>query len=124
MRSLLFVLSALAVIGLAFWAYHENYETKSAIAKAERLQRQIASSRAELSMLRAEWAYLNRPERLQVLAEANFDQLGLQYLDAQQFGLVQQVRFPAARTLSVIGRSVEVSSMNRAAGAAAAEAGQ
>ena len=30
MKSMFFVLSALAVMGLAFWAYQENYKTQQA----------------------------------------------------------------------------------------------
>ncbi|QPM89211.1 cell division protein FtsL [Pseudooceanicola algae] len=117
MRSLLFVLSAMGLIGLAFWAYRENYETKAAITEAVNMQDDIAAARARLSMLRAEWAYLNRPDRLRALAEANFGPLGLQPLDAAQFGVVAQVRFPPAETLRVINRSVEVSSLNQHADA-------
>ncbi|NIZ11218.1 cell division protein FtsL [Pseudooceanicola sp. HF7] len=115
MRSVLFVVSAIALIGLAFWAYRENYDTKAAINQAEDLQDEIAAARARLSMLRAEWAYLNRPDRLRALAEANFGPLGLQPLDAAQFGVVAQVRFPPAETLRAINRSIEVSSLNQRA---------
>ena len=60
MRSLFYILSALMVIGLAFWAYRENYETQEAQAEAERCS--ARSPRAQrLRVLNAEWAYLNRP---------------------------------------------------------------
>ena len=48
MRSLFYVLTALSVIGLAFWAYHENYTTQEAQARAERLQLRIGE---ELSLI-------------------------------------------------------------------------
>ncbi|MFP4326481.1 MAG: cell division protein FtsL [Paracoccaceae bacterium] len=94
MRTLLFVLTALAVIGLAFWAYRENYLTQEAIAETEALQRDIAQARARLGVLKAEWAYLNRPDRLRELAEINFDRLGLLPFEAAQFGRLDQVAYP------------------------------
>ena len=94
MRSLFILLSAVAVIGLAFWAYRENYRTQAALAEAQRLQHQIAETRARLRVLNAEWAYLNRPQRLRDLADLNFDTLGLVNLDASHFGRVDQVPYP------------------------------
>lgn len=101
MRSLFYVLSALAVIGLAFWAYRENYETQEALGKAESLQRQIASSRERMRVLNAEWAYLNRPDRLRDLAEINFDKLGLLPLQPYQFGRIDQVSYPPEELLPI-----------------------
>jgi len=94
MRSMLFLVTALAVIGLAVWAYRENYQTQAAINETERLQQEIGTARARLSVLRAEWAYLNRPERLRDLAEINYDRLQLLPLNSDQFGRVDQVVYP------------------------------
>ena len=94
MRSLYYFVTALAVIGLAFWAYRENYETQEALAEAEQLQRQISEARQRLRVLNAEWAYLNRPDRLRELADLNFDKLGLLPLQPHQFGKIDQVAYP------------------------------
>lgn len=96
MKSLYYVLSALAVMALAYWAYQENYRTQQAINETEKLQREIGDMRETLAMLRAEWAYLNRPDRLRELADLNFDRLGLLPLRPDQFGLVDQVTYPPA----------------------------
>jgi len=109
MKSLLYVLSALAVIGLAFWAYRENYETQHVLNQAERLQRDIGDARSRLAMLRAEWAYLNRPDRLRDLAEINFDGLGLLPLRPDQFGRIDQVAYPLEERM-VLNNPVSVSS--------------
>ncbi|WP_422074530.1 cell division protein FtsL [Tranquillimonas rosea] len=95
MRSFLYVLSALAVMGLAFWAYHENYKTQAALAEVERLQDDIAENRETLSILKAEWAYLNRPDRLRDLADLNFERLELMPLAPEQFGRVEEIAYPA-----------------------------
>ncbi|MEM6375337.1 MAG: cell division protein FtsL [Pseudomonadota bacterium] len=102
MRGCLFVLSALIVIGLAFWAYRENYETQAAQARAAALHEDIAKMRERLRMLNAEWAHLNRPDRLRDLAQINFDRLGLLPLRADQFGRIDQVAYPAVDPLPII----------------------
>ncbi len=94
MRGLAFALSALAVIGLAYWAYLENYRTQTAIREVTMLQRETREARARLSVLRAEWAYLNRPERLRELAILNFDSLELLALEPRQFGSVDEIAYP------------------------------
>ncbi len=95
MRSLFFVLSALAVMGLAFWAYQENYRTQQALRETKNLQAEIGSMRETLGVLRAEWAYLNRPDRLRELAAINYDRLGLVPLRPEQFQRVSSVSYPA-----------------------------
>jgi len=94
MRTLISGLAVLAVMGLAFWAYRENYRTQAAISDLTRLQGEIASLREGLAVLDAEWAYLNRPDRLRALAALNFDRLALFPLTARQFGSVSQVAYP------------------------------
>ncbi|MGL4234621.1 cell division protein FtsL [Tabrizicola sp.] len=94
MRPVLYVLSFLALIALGFWAYRENYATQSALKEVESLQRQIVGLREALSVQRAEWAYLNRPDRLRDLATANFDRLGLLPMEPTQFGAAAQVAYP------------------------------
>ena len=94
MKSLLYVLTALFVFGLAFWAYRENYQTQQVLKETRALQRQIGEAKVRLGVLNAEWAYLNRPDRLLELTEINFDRLGLLPLMPEQFGTVSQVGYP------------------------------
>ncbi|MDU8911170.1 cell division protein FtsL [Aestuariicoccus sp. MJ-SS9] len=110
MRSLLYATTFMAVIGLAFWAYHENYKTQAALDEVEDLSRDIAAARARLAVLRAEWAYLNRPDRLRDLAELNFDRLGLLPLRPDQFGRVDQVAYPPQLPMLAIGTPIDISS--------------
>lgn len=94
MRPVLYVLSFLAVLGLGFWAYREHYQTRDVLREVQALQREIASLREALALQNAEWAYLNRPDRLRDLAALNFDRLGLMALEPTQFGDASQVAYP------------------------------
>ena len=95
MRPVVYVLSFIAVLALGFWAYREHYETREALGDVQALQTEIADLREALALQRAEWAYLNRPERLRDLATLNFDRLGLLPLQPEQFGDIAQVAYPA-----------------------------
>ena len=94
MRPLLYVLSFLAVLGLGFWAYRENYTTQGALRDVAALQDEIAALQESLSIQRAEWAYLNRPDRLRELVTVNFDRLGLMPMEPYQFGQAKDVAYP------------------------------
>jgi len=98
MKTVLYVLLAVCVVTLGFWAYHENYKTQDAMAEAEAVQTRIGDARARLAVLRAEWAYLNRPDRLRDLAEINFDALALLPLQPEQFGRVDEIPYPPVQT--------------------------
>ena len=73
MRTLFSILIVCKVVGLAYWAYQENIKTQSALTHTEDLQQKIGDARARLSVLRAEWAYLNRPDRLTDLVNLNYN---------------------------------------------------
>lgn len=94
MRGFPTFLAALAVIGLGYWAYNQTILTQSAIREVERLQRDIGAERERLAVLRAEWAYLNRPDRLRELADINFERLQLLPMVPEQFGVVAELPAP------------------------------
>lgn len=110
MKPLIYILTAVAVIGLAFWAYRENYKTQAALDDLQSLQREVGQAHERLNILRAEWAYLNRPDRLRELAALNFDRLGLLPLRADQFGRTDEIPFPPDEPLPITN-PIEV--MNR-----------
>ena len=99
MRPVLYVLTFLSVMGLAFWAYRENYATQQALKDMAALQDDIAALREALTLQRAEWAYLNRPERLRQLATLNFDRLGLFPLTPEQLGAARDIALVIALVL-------------------------
>lgn len=94
MRSFVYTFAAFAVIGLAYWAYNENYATQDALHRVEVLQNEIGQAHEKLAILRAEWAYLNRPDRLRELADLNYLSLQLMPMAPEHFGDVDQVVFP------------------------------
>ncbi|HEY0213093.1 MAG TPA: cell division protein FtsL [Paenirhodobacter sp.] len=95
MRTILYLATALCVMGLAFWAYHVNYATQDRQTELRKVKNEIASLQEGLGVLRAEWAYLNRPDRLRELVNLNFAALGLLPLAPEQFGSAAQVAYPA-----------------------------
>ena len=92
-RSFIYTVTFASLVGLAFWAYQENIKTKNAIAHHEKLQKEIGIAGARLSILKAEWAYLNRPDRLTELVDLNFGRLQLVPLRASNFLEVDEINF-------------------------------
>ncbi|ABD55685.1 cell division protein FtsL [Jannaschia sp. CCS1] len=89
------LIAIIIVVALGNWAYHQTIQTQMTDRDVNRLQREIVNERERLGILRAEWAYLNRPDRLRELADFNFDRLGLLPLAPNQFGDVAQIPFPS-----------------------------
>ena len=100
----------LTVMGLAFWGYTENYATKGSLDKIAQLNEEIGLAHSRLRVLNAEWAYLNRPERLLQLVNANFDDLRLLQLTSDHFARLEQIPYPGP-DLGPITEPIEV--MNR-----------
>ena len=88
MRALFYLMSAFAVMGLAIWAYGQNQKTQVALREVRGLRAEIRSLHEALGVQRAEWAYLNRPDRLRELSELNFPRLGLLPLAPESADLV------------------------------------
>jgi hypothetical protein len=99
MRTALLILSFLAMLASGFWAYRENYATKAALARADQISADIARLTESIAVQRAEWAHLNRPDRLAELAAANFDRLGLLPMLPEQFADTHMLPRPAAEGL-------------------------
>ena len=85
MKNLFYIFVTIAVIALAFWAYQESFETKAALKKIKTVNTEINNAQEKLSVLRVEWAYLNRPDRLRALVDMNFKQLKLIELNTNHF---------------------------------------
>ena len=88
------ILAGFAVMGLGYWAYHQTIQTQIALREVDALHRAIAAEHERLGMLRAEWAYLNRPDRLRDLVAINFERLHLLPLAPDQFGDLAEIPYP------------------------------
>jgi cell division protein FtsL len=103
MWRLLNVVAVLGLLGSAVYAYTVKYETILFAEQILKTKHQIADEQDAIERLRAEWALLTRPERLQLLAQHD---LGLQRLSLDQ---IVQVADLANRPPKVdsIGRKLE-----------------
>lgn len=94
MRAVLYLSAVVLLAVCATWAYRVNYATQDALNRVADLRSEIAEEREALSVLRAEWGYLNRPDRLRALVRENAEALGLVELTPDQFGAVTDAPFP------------------------------
>lgn len=88
MLRLLNVLAILGLIGTAAWAYSIKYETIYYAEQVKKLEKRLDRERDAISVLRAEWQHINKPTRLQILADRH---LQLQALQATQIGKVDDL---------------------------------
>ena len=96
--------SALIWIGILGFMAFGLFQIKHAVQNLEdehvRLNRDILASRQQTHVLRAEWSYLNRPERLAGLAERH---LALEPMTPMQIGGFEEAFSGAAMPTSVAG---------------------
>jgi len=81
MLRVLNILAILGLLGTAAWAYSIKYETIYYAEQVKKLEKRLDRERDAITVLRAEWQHINKPARLQVLADRH---LQLQALQATQ----------------------------------------
>jgi cell division protein FtsL len=108
MIKLFHVVAIGALISSAAYAYTIKYETLYQTGQLSKINQKAQKEREAIAVLRAEWAHLNRPERLQVLADRHLD---LKPLDITQVARFQDVpaRGPKADR---IGEKLEALGLN------------
>jgi cell division protein FtsL len=103
MVRILNILAITALMGSAIYAYTIKYETIFHAETIVKLQHEMKVEQDQIGTLRAEWAHLTRPERIQALAD--------KFLDLQAVALNQIVRAEAlpgkAPRVDAIGRKLE-----------------
>ena len=66
-----------STFALGLWAYKINYDSRAAYQRVKELEKSILSANKHFKILNAEWAHLNRPDRLRKLTEYYFSELRL-----------------------------------------------
>ncbi|MHB2167570.1 cell division protein FtsL [Alsobacter sp. R-9] len=75
MRRLLHILAIAALIGSALYAYRIKYDTLYLSEQVAKLKTRIAREKEAIAVLRAEWQFVNRPDRVQMLADKHLPDL-------------------------------------------------
>ncbi|MBA4224770.1 MAG: hypothetical protein GY873_15065 [Bosea sp.] len=84
MIKLLHIIAIGALVSSALYAYSIKYETTLQAEQLQKLKAKAQREREAIAVLKAEWQFLNRPERLQALAD--------KHLDLQPLQITQMVR--------------------------------
>lgn len=103
MIRLLHFLAISALIASAGYAYSIKYETLYYAEQVAKLKTKVQRERDAIAVLRAEWQYLDRPDRLQAAADQHLD---LQPLKVQQLARLSDLPIRPARE-DEIGRKLE-----------------
>lgn len=84
MLRLLNIVAILMLVGSAVYAYSIKYQTSFRAEQIVKTKIEIKAERDAIAVLRADWAFMTRPERLQQLADAHLP-------DMKQLGVMQIV---------------------------------
>ncbi len=103
MWRLMHALAIAALIGSAAYVYGVKYRTIYASEQLVKARHLVAKEKDAINLLRAEYAHLARPDRLQALADAK---LGLQALSLTQIANVADLP-EAMPKVDSIGRTLE-----------------
>ena len=74
-----------STFALGLWAYKINYDSRAADQRVKELEKSILSANKHFKILNAEWAHLNRPDRLRKLTEYYFSELRLTPINPDDF---------------------------------------
>ncbi len=103
MLKFLHVVAIGALVSSAVYAYSIKYETTLEAEKLQKLKGMAQRERDLIAVLKAEWQFLNRPDRLQALADRHLD---LQPLSVTQ--IVRAADIPErGPKVDAIGRKLE-----------------
>jgi cell division protein FtsL len=105
------IVVVLVLVGSAVYAYSIKYQTILRAEQITKMKHEVKAERDAIAMLRAEWAYLTRPERIQELADKHLD---LQPLSVGQIVSAQSLPEKPER-IDSIGRKLDALGLGGAA---------
>lgn len=91
MRRLTLVAWGLAVVIAVFLLYRVKYEVQALRTQVADASRQLEAEKEALHVVAAEWAYLNRPERLRMLSQKYLSSAGV---TVDQIAEIEAIPFP------------------------------
>ena len=103
MWRMLNICAVAALIGSALYSYSIKYDTIWYAEQIVKLKNQIQREHNDISGLRAEWAHLTRPERIDALAAKN---LGLQPMSLNKIARAQDLPDRGPK-VDAIGRKLD-----------------
>jgi hypothetical protein len=104
MRRFMHMVAILLFVGSALYAYRIKYDSIYLSERLAKLRTQVAREKEAIAVLKAEWQFVNRPDRIQALADKHLPDLA----PAQ---ITQLVRWsdvpPRPATVDGIGAKLE-----------------
>ena len=91
----------------AFGLYIVKYTVADLKREVDLVEAQVKQERESLHLLNAEWAYLNRPERLRSLADAHLNVAPVQVQQIQPIQSLHAAYTPSAAPQNNIQQAVE-----------------
>lgn len=87
-RTLNVIMVMTSIAGL-IGVYALKYQVEQTASEKHAIERQIDRQEGELSLLKADWAYLNQPAHVGPLIARHAEALGLQPIAPEQFGSIE-----------------------------------
>ena len=107
LNMVLVVTSIAALVGV----YALKYSVEETAAEKTAVQRQIERQQADLSLLKADWAFLNQPANVAPIVTRHTAELNLQTLAQEQFGrfeaLPMRLQAPDSGALDALFESLD-----------------
>lgn len=94
MMKLFNIMLVTAVIVAATLTYSIKHDAEARLSEIRSVERDIETSRESIEVLKADWGYLTRPQRMQALAEQYREELQLDVTETHQ--LITTEELPGA----------------------------